>query len=111
MKAVMRRFISVWIMVSFLMCSAWGTASAGFSDVELTDWFFDGINFVSATNIIEAETETEFGVDRAATRGMVAEDMDVIAEAISLLVKDVDANKEKAMALVKTLTDKYPLYK
>lgn len=73
MKAVMRRFISVWIMVSFLMCSAWGTASAGFSDVELTDWFFDGINFVSATNIIEAEIETEFGVDRAATRGMVAE--------------------------------------
>ena len=36
--------------------------------------------------------------------------MDVIAEAISLLVKDVDANKEKAMELVRTLTDKYPLY-
>lgn len=44
------------------------------------------------------------------SRGMVVEDMDVIAEAISLLVKDVDANKEQAMALVKTLTDKYPLY-
>ena len=41
---------------------------------------------------------------------MVVEDMDVIAEAISLLVKDVNANKEQAMALVKTLTDKYPLY-
>ena len=37
--------------------------------------------------------------------------MDVIAEAIALLIDDVDANKEKAMAMVKTLTDKYPLYK
>ena len=41
---------------------------------------------------------------------MKVEDMDVIAEAISLLVKDCEANKEKAMAMVKTLTDKYPLY-
>ena len=51
------------------------------------------------------------GTPAVTSRGMVAADMDVIAEAISLLVKDVDANKEKAMELVKTLTDKYPLYK
>ena len=50
------------------------------------------------------------GTPAVTSRGMVAEDMDVIAEAISLLVKDVDANKTKAMELVKTLTDKYPLY-
>ena len=50
------------------------------------------------------------GTPAVTSRGMVVEDMDVIAEAISLLVKDVDANKEQAMALVKTLTDKYPLY-
>ena len=36
--------------------------------------------------------------------------MDVVAEAIAMLVDDVDANKEKAMELVKGLTDKYPLY-
>ena len=41
---------------------------------------------------------------------MKAEDMDDIAEAISLLVKDVDANKAEAMEIVKALTDKYPLY-
>ena len=41
---------------------------------------------------------------------MNTEDMDVIAEAIALLINDVDANKEKAMAMVKELTDKYPLY-
>ncbi len=36
--------------------------------------------------------------------------MEIIAEAITLVIKDVEANKEKAMALVKGLTDKYPLY-
>lgn len=50
------------------------------------------------------------GTAAVTTRGMNAEDMDVIAEAIYLLIKDVEANKEKAMAMVKTLTDKYPLY-
>ncbi|MGN0397488.1 MAG: serine hydroxymethyltransferase [Candidatus Fimimorpha sp.] len=50
------------------------------------------------------------GTAAVTTRGMVEEDMDVIAEAIALVVNDVEANKEKAMALVKTLTDKYPLY-
>ncbi|MBQ3544680.1 MAG: serine hydroxymethyltransferase [Lachnospiraceae bacterium] len=50
------------------------------------------------------------GTPAVTSRGMVVEDMDVIAEAISLLVNDCEANKDKAMALVKTLTDKYPLY-
>ncbi len=44
------------------------------------------------------------------TRGMNTEDMDKIAEAIAMLVKDVDANKEAAMKIVKELTDKYPIY-
>ncbi|CVI66466.1 Serine hydroxymethyltransferase [Clostridiales bacterium CHKCI001] len=50
------------------------------------------------------------GTAAVTTRGMVEEDMDQIAEAIALVVNDVDANKEKAMEIVKTLTDKYPLY-
>ncbi|NLK28516.1 MAG: serine hydroxymethyltransferase [Clostridiales bacterium] len=50
------------------------------------------------------------GTAAVTTRGMNAEDMDVIAEAIYLLIKDVDANKDKAVQLVKSLTDKYPLY-
>lgn len=41
---------------------------------------------------------------------MNTEDMDVIADAIAMLIDDVDANKAKAMELVKTLTEKYPLY-
>lgn len=50
------------------------------------------------------------GTAAVTTRGLNTSDMDVIAEAIYLLIKDADANKDKAMEMVKTLTDKYPLY-
>lgn len=50
------------------------------------------------------------GTAAVTTRGMNTEDMDIIAQAITMLCEDVDANKEKAMELVKSLTDKYPLY-
>ncbi len=50
------------------------------------------------------------GTAAVTTRGMNTEDMDVIADAIAMLIDDVDANKTKAMELVKTLTGKYPLY-
>ena len=48
------------------------------------------------------------GTPAVTTRGMNTEDMDVIAEAIALVIKD-EANVPAARALVKTLTDKYPL--
>ncbi len=50
------------------------------------------------------------GTPAVTTRGMNTKDMDIIAEAITMLIEDVNANKAKAMELVKTLTDKYPLY-
>lgn len=50
------------------------------------------------------------GTAAVTSRGMKEEDMEVIAEAINLLVTDVEANRETAMAMVKGLTDKYPLY-
>ena len=50
------------------------------------------------------------GTPAITSRGMNTADMEVIAEAISLLIKDVDANNEEAMKLVKDLTDRYPLY-
>ena len=49
------------------------------------------------------------GTPAVTTRGMNAEDMDVIAEAIALVIKD-EANVSAARELVKSLTDKYPLY-
>ena len=50
------------------------------------------------------------GTAAVTSRGFGAEDMDVIAEAIYLLIKDAKANKDKAVKMVKGLTDKYPLY-
>lgn len=48
------------------------------------------------------------GTPAVTTHGMKEEDMDVIAEAISLVIKD-EANVEKAKELVAGLTEKYPL--
>ncbi|MCI5602452.1 MAG: serine hydroxymethyltransferase [Clostridiales bacterium] len=77
----------------------------------------DAANITCNKNTIPNDPASPFvtsgirlGTPAVTSRGMVVEDMDVIAEAISLLVKDVNANKEQAMALVKTLTYKYPLY-
>ena len=77
----------------------------------------DAANITCNKNAIPKDPASPFvtsgirlGTPAVTSRGMKIEDMDVIAEAISLLVKDVDANKEKAMELVMTLTDKYPLY-
>ena len=48
------------------------------------------------------------GTPAVTTRGMVEEDMDVIAEAIALVMESED-NIEKVKAMVATLTEKYPL--
>ncbi len=50
------------------------------------------------------------GTPAATTRGLNTEDMDHVAEAIVLTLTDFEHNKEKAAAIVKQLTDKYPLY-
>lgn len=49
------------------------------------------------------------GSPAVTSRGLKEEDMDVVAEAIVLMLKDAEANEEKAKALVKSVTDKYPL--
>ncbi len=48
------------------------------------------------------------GTAAVTARGMNTEDMDFIAEAIALMIESPD-NKDKAQAIVKELTDKYPL--
>lgn len=48
------------------------------------------------------------GTPAVTTRGMVEEDMDVIAKGIALVIKSED-NIEKVREMVKGLTDKYPL--
>ncbi|MBQ2275522.1 MAG: serine hydroxymethyltransferase, partial [Lachnospiraceae bacterium] len=48
------------------------------------------------------------GTPAVTSRGFVEEDMIVIADAIKAAV--IDKDNDKAKALVKGLTDKYPLY-
>ncbi len=78
----------------------------------------DAANITCNKNTIPNDPASPFvtsgirlGTPAVTTRGMIAADMEVIAEAISLLIADVEKNKAQAMELVKTLTDRYPLYK
>lgn len=48
------------------------------------------------------------GTPAVTTRGMKEEDMETIAEAIAMVIKEEGA-VEQARELVKKLTDKYPL--
>ncbi|MDO5521235.1 MAG: serine hydroxymethyltransferase [bacterium] len=77
----------------------------------------DAANITCNKNTIPNDPQSPFvtsgirlGSAAVTTRGFKPEDMDQVAEAIALVIDDVDTNKEKAMAIVKTLTDKYPLY-
>jgi glycine hydroxymethyltransferase len=49
------------------------------------------------------------GTPAVTSRGMKEDDMDKIAEAISIVIKEQENGVEKARAIVQTLTDKYPL--
>lgn len=82
-----------------------------------TEKLLDAANITCNKNTIPNDPASPFvtsgirlGTAAVTTRGMVEADMDVIAEAIALLINDVTKNREKAMEMVKSLTDKYPLY-
>ena len=49
------------------------------------------------------------GTPAATSRGLNTADMDQVAEAISIVIKEGEAGIGKAQAIIKTLTDKYPL--
>ncbi len=49
------------------------------------------------------------GTPAVTSRGMNTEDMDKIAEAIAMVIKEGEAKVEEAQAIVKGLTEKYPL--
>lgn len=82
-----------------------------------TEKLLDAANITCNKNTIPNDPASPFvtsgirlGTAAVTTRGFDTADMDVVAEAIALLINDVDANKAKAMELVKGLTDKHPLY-
>ena len=77
----------------------------------------DEVHITCNKNTIPNDPQSPFvtsglrlGTPAATTRGFDADDMDQIAEVITLTLKDFEENKEKATAIVKSLTDKHPLY-
>ena len=77
----------------------------------------DAANITCNKNTIPNDPASPFvtsgvrlGSAAVTTRGFNTADMDVVAESIALLIDDLENNRDKAMELVKTLTDKYPLY-
>lgn len=79
--------------------------------------FLDAANITCNKNTVPNDPQSPFvtsgirlGTAAVTTRGFNTADMDVVADAIAMLINDVEANKAKAMEMVKSLTDKYPLY-
>ena len=75
----------------------------------------DDVNITCNKNAIPNDPQSPFvtsgvrlGTAAVTSRGMNAEDMDKIAEAIALMLED-RGNAEKAKGIVKELTDRYPL--
>lgn len=82
-----------------------------------TEKFLDTANITCNKNTIPNDPASPFvtsgirlGSAAVTTRGMNTTDMDKIAQAIVMLIENVDKNKAEAMEIVKTLTDQYPLY-
>ncbi len=77
----------------------------------------DAANITCNKNAIPNDPEKPFvtsgirlGAQAVTSRGLTEEDMAAVAEAIRLVITKDAANTEKARAMVKELTDKYPLY-
>lgn len=76
----------------------------------------DEANITANKNTIPNDPQKPFvtsgiriGTPSVTSRGMNTEDMDRIAEAIAMLIKEGESAIPAAKAIVKTLTDKYPL--
>ncbi|MGN0389874.1 MAG: serine hydroxymethyltransferase [Wujia sp.] len=76
----------------------------------------DSVHITANKNTVPNDPKSPFvtsgirlGTPAITTRGAKEDDMIVIADAIKAAV--IDKDNDKAMALVKSITDKYPLYK
>ncbi len=84
---------------------------------KVAEKLLDEVRVTCNKNTIPFDPESPFvtsgirlGTPAVTTRGMKEEDMETIAEIIHLALTDFDNSKEKALNMVKDLTDKYPLY-
>ena len=88
----------------------------GLTGKEVEVWL-DDANITANKNTIPNDPQSPFvtsgirlGSAAVTSRGFKTDDMDKVAEAIAMLIDDHEANTDKAKAIVKELTDKYPLY-
>lgn len=88
----------------------------GITGKEAEDLFWSA-NITANKNAIPNDPEKptvtsglRVGTPAITSRGMVEEDMAVIADALNIMADEKEAGIEKARALVKGLTDKYPIY-
>ena len=91
-------------------------ADKGLTGKEVEKWL-DAAHITCNKNTIPDDPQSPFvtsgirlGTAAVSTRGFNTDDMDKVAEAIALIIDDHEANTEKATAIIKSLTDKYPLY-
>ena len=82
---------------------------------EVEKWL-DEAHITANKNTIPNEQRSPFvtsgirlGTPAATTRGLVEEDMDKVAEAIALVIKNKEDGIEPAKALIAEITAKYPL--
>jgi glycine hydroxymethyltransferase len=78
--------------------------------------WLDDAHITANKNTIPNEKQSPFvtsgirlGTPAVTTRGFTVEDMDKVAEAISIVIKEKGTQNDKARAIIKELTDKYPL--
>ena len=87
----------------------------GLTGKEVEAWL-DDAHITANKNTIPNEQQSPFvtsgirlGTAAVTTRGMDKADMDQIAEAISIVIKNKGEKNDEARAIIKSLTDKYPL--
>ncbi|MFG6392960.1 MAG: serine hydroxymethyltransferase [Lachnospiraceae bacterium] len=91
-------------------------ADKGLTGKEVEKWL-DEAHITCNKNTIPNDPQSPFvtsgirlGTAAITTRGFKTDDADKVAEAIAMVIENPEGNKERAAAIVKTLTDKYPLY-
>ncbi len=84
---------------------------------KVAEKLLDEVHVTCNKNTIPFDPESPFvtsgvrlGTPAVTTRGMVEEDMDVIAEVIHMALTDFENSKDKAIQMVDELVSKYPLY-
>ena len=91
-------------------------ADKGLTGKEVEKWL-DEAHITCNKNTIPNDPQSPFvtsgirlGTAAITTRGFNTEDAGKVAEAIAMVIENPEGNKAKAAEIVKSLTDKYPLY-